>query len=184
MDVANEVLVTLRQIARALDLYSQSLVKRIGLTGPQLIIIKELALNESLTPGMLAKYMSISQATITSMIDRLEAKGFVKRQRDKFDRRKVKIILLDPGKEILKSNPSLLMEEFINKFEELQPWEQTLILSSLQRVSDLMQAEQFPANPILSDSEFNKVTKSINKKKKAKKEEERKEIERNEGKKS
>jgi len=161
LDIANEVLVTLRQIARALDLYSQSLVKRIGLTGPQLIIIKELALNDSLTPGMLAKYMSISQATITSMIDRLEAKGFVKRHRDLHDRRKVKIQLLEPGREVLKSNPSLLQEEFISKFEELKPWEQTLILSSLQRVSELMQAERFPANPILTESGLDRVAKTV-----------------------
>ncbi len=142
MDVANEVLVTLRQITRAVDLYSQSLVKKIGLTGPQLFIIKELSLNENITPGTLAKYMSISQATITSMIDRLETKGYVKRQRDAKDRRKVKIVLLDPGKEVLRSNPSLLQEDFIRRFEELKPWEQTLILSSLQHVSELMQAER------------------------------------------
>ena len=142
MDVANEVLVTLRQITRAVDLYSQSLVKKIGLTGPQLFIIKELSLNENITPGTLAKYMSISQATITSMIDRLETKGYVKRQRDGKDRRKVKIVLLEPGKEVLRSNPSLLQEDFIRRFEGLKPWEQTLILSSLQRVSELMQAER------------------------------------------
>ncbi len=145
MDVANEVLVTLRQITRALDLYSQSLVKKIGLTGPQLFIVKELALNEDITPGTLAKYMSISQATITSMIDRLEAKGYVRRQRDVFDRRKVKIVLLEPGKEVLKKNPSLLQEDFVRKFEELKPWEQTLILSSLQRISELMQVEKIQA---------------------------------------
>lgn len=142
MDIANEVLVTLRQITRAVDLYSQSLVKRIGLTGPQLFIIKEVSLNENISPGTLAKYMSISQATITSMIDRLEAKGYVKRQRDAYDRRKVKIVLLEPGREVLRKNPSLLQEDFIRRFEELKPWEQTLILSSLQRVSELMQAEK------------------------------------------
>jgi len=142
LDIANEVLVTLRQITRAVDLYSQSLVKRIGLTGPQLFIIKEVSLNENISPGTLAKYMSISQATITSMIDRLEAKGYVKRQRDAYDRRKVKIVLLEPGREVLRKNPSLLQEDFIRRFEELKPWEQTLILSSLQRVSELMQAEK------------------------------------------
>ncbi len=145
MDVANDVLVVLRQITRALDLYSHSLVKKIGLTGPQLFIIKELALNEHITPGLLAKYMSISQATITSMIDRLETKGFVRRRRDVRDRRKVKIELLEPGKEVMKLNPSLLQEDFIRRFEELESWEQTLILSSLQRVSKLMQVEYIKA---------------------------------------
>ncbi len=161
MDVANEVLVTLRQITRALDLYSQSLVKKIGLTGPQLFIIKELSLNEQITPGMLARYMSISQATITSMIDRLEAKGFVKRQRDVYDRRKVKIELLEPGKQILKLNPSLLQEDFIRKFEALKSWEQTLILSSLQRIAELMQVEKIPeANVINPESYSQLITNS------------------------
>ncbi len=157
MDVANEVLVTLRQITRALDLYSQSLVKKIGLTGPQLFIIKELSLNEQITPGMLARYMSISQATITSMIDRLEAKGFVKRQRDVYDRRKVKIELLEPGKQILKLNPSLLQEDFIRKFEALKSWEQTLILSSLQRIAELMQVEKIPEANVINPESYSQL---------------------------
>ncbi len=157
MDIANEVLVTLRQITRALDLYSQSLVKKIGLTGPQLFIIKELALNENITPGTLAKYMSISQATITSMIDRLEAKGYVKRQRDVHDRRKVKIGLLEPGREVLKKNPSLLQEDFVRKFEELNAWEQTLILSSLQRISELMQVEKIQGTGRIRTEEYPRI---------------------------
>ncbi len=157
MDVANEVLVTLRQITRALDLYSQSLVKKIGLTGPQLFIIKELSLNEQIAPGMLARYMSISQATITSMIDRLEAKGFVKRQRDVYDRRKVKIELLEPGKQILKLNPSLLQEDFIRKFEALKSWEQTLILSSLQRIAELMQVEKIPEPNVINPDTYSQL---------------------------
>lgn len=160
MDVANEVLVTLRQITRALDLYSQSLVKKFGLTGPQLFIIKELSLNEHITPGMLAKYMSISQATITSMIDRLEAKGFVKRQRDAYDRRKVKIELLEPGKQILKLNPSLLQEDFIRKFEALKPWEQTLILSSLQRIAELMQVEKIRDTAVINPESYSQLITS------------------------
>ncbi len=41
-DLSDSVLSTLRQIIRAIDLQSRQLAKKYGLTGPQLIILKEI----------------------------------------------------------------------------------------------------------------------------------------------
>lgn len=152
MDLANDVLKALRQITRAIDLHSQNLIKKYGLTGPQLLAMKEIAQKEEISPGELAKILSISQATITAMLDRLEKKEYVRRNRGGKDRRKVQLVLLEKGKEIISLNPSLLQEDFVENFQELKPWEQTLILSSLQRVSELMNANTLAAPPILSTS--------------------------------
>jgi hypothetical protein len=40
-DPTSEVVTTLRQIIRVIDLHSKKLIKDFGITGPQLIVLKE-----------------------------------------------------------------------------------------------------------------------------------------------
>jgi DNA-binding MarR family transcriptional regulator len=150
VDISNKVLITLRQITRGIDLHSQSLIKRYGLTGPQLLVLKELSTQREITPSELARRLSISQATITSMIDRLAVKGYIERVRDKQDKRKVRLELKGKGLEIIEQDPSLLQEEFVEEFTNLRSWEQTQILSSLQRIAEMMNVQHVKADPYLT----------------------------------
>lgn len=154
MDVSNEVLMTLRQITRGIDLHSQKLIKKYGLTGPQLLVLKELSAKADLTPSELARKLSISQATITSMLDRLTQKGYIQRIRDQRDKRKVRIELQPKSLEVIELNPSLLQEDFIDEFKSLQNWEQTQILSSLQRIVELMNLKHIKTSEYLSEAEM------------------------------
>ena len=135
---SQEVYATLRQIVRAMDVHSKYLHKYYGLSGPQLTILKELSEIDEIPTGLLAKKISLSQATVTDILDRLEEKGFIKRQRSHYDKRRVYIKITDKGKAIILKNPSLLKEDFIRQFNELEDWEQTLILSSMQRIVTMM----------------------------------------------
>jgi DNA-binding MarR family transcriptional regulator len=148
MSTIEEVLTALRRVIRATDLHSKHLEKTTGLTAPQLLLLQMLQGGE-LTPGALAQRMSLSQATVTTIIDRLEARGLVRRQRSDSDRRKVFAALTAAGVDILKDAPRPLQEHFVQRFEKLQAWEQTLILSALQRVAQMMDAEQLDASPVL-----------------------------------
>ena len=143
------ILVTLRRIIRAIDLHSKSLTKKYGLTGPQLLILKELYKNDDLTIGRTARNVNLSQATVTTILDRLEKLGYVQRIRNSFDKRKVNLILSEKATRILDGNPSLLQEDFINRFEELEDWEKTLLLSSLQRIASMMNAGDIISPPVL-----------------------------------
>jgi hypothetical protein len=51
--------------------------------------------------------------------------------------------------EILKTTPPLLHEKFIDEFDSLEGWEQTQVLSSLQRIAMMMDAENLDAAPLL-----------------------------------
>jgi len=44
--------------------------------------------------------------------------------------------------------PSLLNEDFNQKFNKLEDWEQTLILSSIQRIASMMEAEKLAKKDI------------------------------------
>lgn len=144
------VLITLRKIIRAIDLYSKKLVRDTGLTGPQLLLMQSIADNGELAVGSLANNVSLSQATVTSILDRLETRGYILRTRSTEDKRRVLVTLTEQGHSALAVAPDLIQQEFIERFKQLEEWEQTMIVSSLQRVASMMNAEEIDAAPVLT----------------------------------
>ncbi len=150
------LLISLRKITRAVDLHSKQLEARYGLTGPQMLLLKHIDQDghDGVTNSELAKRVSLSMATITSIIERLEKKGYVRKQRSSNDKRKTYLIATDKCQAVMKKTPSLLQENFISQFEKLHDWEQTLLLSSFERVADMMGVEELDLAPILSDEQI------------------------------
>ena len=144
-----EVLVALRRVIRATDLHSKHLAKTTGLTAPQILLLQTIRNKGEVTIGQIANEMSLSQATVTSILDRLEKRNLVYRERSKEDKRKVHAYLTEQAAEILKDAPIPLQEHFTSQFGDLQKWEQTMIISSLQRVAQMMDAQHIDASPIL-----------------------------------
>lgn len=154
-ETADEVMATLRQIIRAIDIQSKKLAKKYGLTGPQLIVLKEIRKDPSRPISTISRQVSLSQATVTAILNRLEQQQFVIRQRSQKDKRKVTILLTQKAEDILKEDPSLLQEDFSNEFDTLKDWEKHMLLSSLQRLAGMMNAASIEAPPVLvSDSIF------------------------------
>ncbi len=153
-DTSAYVLSTLRQIIRAIDIHSRQLSKQYGLTGPQLIVISEIGQYGRMTIGELARRISLSQATVTTILDRLELKELATRERDSRDKRRVYVAITDKARTILESHPNFLQDAFVRRFNALEDWEQTLILSSIQRLSAMMNAQDLPAEAYELDSEI------------------------------
>ncbi|WP_051479641.1 MarR family transcriptional regulator [Catenovulum agarivorans] len=144
-----EVLVTLRRLIRATDLHSKQLVKTSGITAPQLLLLRAVQEKGEVTIGEIANEVSLSQATVTSILDRLEKRELVYRVRSNQDKRKVHAYLTDAGQELLSEAPLPLQEHFVRQFKDLKEWEQLMILSSLQRVVQMMDAQHLDAAPML-----------------------------------
>jgi hypothetical protein len=79
----------------------------------------------------------------------LEKRELVYRQRSETDKRKVHAFLTDAALEILKNAPIPLQEQFTRQFGDLQDWEQTMIISALKRVAQMMDAQHIDAAPVL-----------------------------------
>jgi DNA-binding MarR family transcriptional regulator len=150
------VLVALRRVIRATDLHSKHLAKTTGLTAPQILLLQTIRDQGEVTIGEIANGMSLSQATVTTIMDRLEKRGLVYRKRSKADKRKVHAHLTDEAIETLKSAPIPLQDQFARQYENLQEWEQTMIISSLQRVAQMMDAQHIDASPVLYVGTLNK----------------------------
>lgn len=142
----DDILAALRRIIRAVDLQSRQLVRSHGLTGPQALLLKEVILAGELTVGQLADRVSLSQATVTDILLRLEKRGLIERQRSSEDKRRVLVHITVAGRRLMKNSLPLLQEAFLNKLNQLQEWEQTQLLASLQRLADMMNAQRFEAD--------------------------------------
>ena len=149
MNPTEEVLTALRRVIRATDLHSRHLEKTVGLTAPQLLLLQILRQRGEVTIGTLAREMNLSQATVTTVMDRLEDRQLVRRIRSETDRRKVMAALTGEGEKLLLNAPTLLQQNFIRQFQDLQDWEQAMILASLQRVAKMMDAQHLDASPVL-----------------------------------
>lgn len=149
-DLSEQMLVALRRVMRAVDLHSRKLMQSHGLTGPQALVLQEAVKGVGLSAGELANRVSLSQATVTDILNRLEQRGLLTRERSERDRRKVVVRPTLAGGEVIAAAPPLLQETFVRRFGDLKPWEQMLLLSSLQRIAELMDAERLDAAPLLT----------------------------------
>ena len=150
MDISDDVLIALRKIIQAIDLNSKRLVKQVGLTGPQLVILNYISSKTEISVGDVATNVSLSQGTVTGIIERMEKRGLVVRQRNNHDKRRVMVSITEPGKQLLATAPPVMQESFLKEFHKIESWEQTMILSSLQRLVSMMDAKGINAAPFLS----------------------------------
>ncbi len=149
MEKHQELLIALRKVIRAIDLHSKHLNKTSGLTSPQLLIMQEIAKISGINSGQVAKNINLSAATVTNILDRLESKNLISRVRDTKDKRKVGLYLTEGGEALLLKAPQPLQEHFIKNFDNLAEWEQSQLLSSIERLADMMNANELDAAPLL-----------------------------------
>ncbi|HSN70741.1 MAG TPA: MarR family transcriptional regulator [Steroidobacteraceae bacterium] len=143
------MLVELRKIIRATQLNAKQLARDTGLTTSQLVVMELLKNEGEMTPRAIAQSMNLTQATVTSLLDRLESRHYLTRERGQRDRRTVHVTLTPDGEAQLASAPESLQQRFVKDFRRLESWEQTSILAALQRVSHLLDAASIDAAPVL-----------------------------------
>ncbi|WP_417458239.1 MarR family winged helix-turn-helix transcriptional regulator [Kordiimonas sp.] len=156
MNDYDDILISIRRIMRAIDLQSKRLVKMSGLTAPQLVVMQALRRDGKVSPSSVARTVALSQATITSILDRLEKANLVRRERSETDKRIVYACLTTEGQKRLEEAPELLQAGFLRQYRQLEEWERTMLVSALQRISTMMDAEDLDASPILDIGEIEK----------------------------
>src|SRR5215475_10172360 len=91
----NELIMALNRAMRDASgqgvLYSQVVAERLGINSTDLECLDFVVMRGPLTAGELAQATGLTTGAITGVIDRLERAGFAQRDRDKDDRRKVRV---------------------------------------------------------------------------------------------
>jgi DNA-binding transcriptional ArsR family regulator len=83
-----------RRTSSLMQLVSQAAADQIGINATDLNCLNILSFSGHMTAGELARATGLTTASITGVADRLEEAGFVRRERDARDRRRVVIRLV------------------------------------------------------------------------------------------
>jgi DNA-binding MarR family transcriptional regulator len=83
-----------RKTGSLMQLVGQAAADRIGINATDLNCLNILSFSGQLTAGELARATGLTTASITGVIDRLEQVGYVRRERDARDRRRVVVHLV------------------------------------------------------------------------------------------
>ncbi|MGI5128443.1 MarR family winged helix-turn-helix transcriptional regulator [Pseudonocardia sp. CA-107938] len=89
-----EIGVALRRFIANVVLFNHQVAQVLGLGASDSQFLTLLEVHGPLTPGRLAELTRLTTGTVTGVLDRLEKGGYVRRERDPHDRRKVVVTLL------------------------------------------------------------------------------------------
>jgi DNA-binding MarR family transcriptional regulator len=146
---ANEALIALRQIQRKTELASKRLASLTNLSPSQLWVMEVLKDEQEVSLSELVAKTQLKNATITALVDKLVDRKLVLRRKCDEDRRRVWIRLTPEGETMFDEAPDLLQTVFEDRFLDLPDWHQSMLISALERVVSLLDAESVDAAPLL-----------------------------------
>ena len=140
-----ETIQSLRRIFKAVQDYSQEVSQEFGITGPQLWALKTIYAEESLSLSELSKKMYLHPSTVTGVVDRLERKGYVFRDRGQKDRRVVKVQLTPSGKQLVKKAPNPVQGKMIYGLRKMNQGELEKIHGAVEKLVEIAEAKNVKA---------------------------------------
>jgi len=132
----------------AVDRHSKTVGKASGLTLPQLVVLAAIRARGEVTSARLSASVSLTPATVTVILDNLEARGLIERYRNTADRRVVHSRLTPAGAEVLARAPGFLHERFVRRFAQLPAVRQEVVLAALEEVAAMMGAPEAAPAPV------------------------------------
>lgn len=135
------ILRALRRITRAVALHSRQLSACSRITGPQLVCLRTIIDKGPITATAISREVHVSASTVVGILDRLEDKGLITRERGREDRRIVFITATDAGRKLAHDTPSPLQQKLAESLNALPEQERATITLSLERVVALMESD-------------------------------------------
>jgi DNA-binding MarR family transcriptional regulator len=150
------ILNAIRQIIRAADIDSRRLAAQHHITAPQLMCLMAVVEMESVTTADVARRIHLGRSTLVGILDRLEAKGLVRRLRNAEDRREVAVTPTDEGRALVAKTPFPLQHSLARALAQLSAKERKQEAASMERLAQLMGAADIEPTPMLEIIAFRK----------------------------
>jgi DNA-binding MarR family transcriptional regulator len=131
------------QLNRELEKLSSRMEKQLGVTAQQRLVVRCVGKCPGLTAGQLASLLHVDPGTVSAALNRLEAKGLVKRQPDPADRRRASISLLAKGRALDQPARGTVEDAVESLLKRERPDEIATALRVIARLSQLL-AEELP----------------------------------------
>ena len=140
-----EIIQCFRKILRTIDDFSAELKKKHNITGPQAGTLKIIVQNGPLTLTDVCGRTFRHITTVGGIVDRLERDGYVVKNRDTQDRRKVLLAATPRGKRLASSAPFAGPVRAMNALERLPTKEILQINESLETLARIIGEEMHDA---------------------------------------
>ncbi|WP_239615941.1 MarR family transcriptional regulator [Cohnella mopanensis] len=132
---------SMRGLGTRTVLYQQSVAASLGLYNNDFLSVDILHEKGPVTAGELSKLTGLTTGSVTALIDRLERNGFVRRQHDPLDRRKVIIVPLYENKEDVSNTYLLLHTAMVKLASSYTDEELELITNFLGKASSVLEEQ-------------------------------------------
>ena len=116
----------------------QDALEKLDLTPPQFYVLATIGYAGGLPFGEIGEKMMVTVSNLTGIVDRLEEKGLVARERDVHDRRVIRARLTEKGSKLYKNTIPLFeksISQFFSPLDKSQQKELSSLLRKLIRVS-------------------------------------------------
>ncbi|MGD8568842.1 MAG: MarR family transcriptional regulator [Gammaproteobacteria bacterium] len=104
-DIAQSVVQDIRVVVRTIQAHSRSIEKQCGVSAVQLWAMWELFARPGQRVSDLSNALSIHQSTASNMLDKLESRELIRRERNGGDQRVVRLNLTEKGRQLLSGAP-------------------------------------------------------------------------------
>ena len=124
------------RIRKAVRCEFEARAEALDITASQLQVMYRLWQGDGILTSTLTRDVGSDGGTITGLLDRLEAKGLIRRERSAEDRRAVRVFLTPAGREL--ERPLMGILDTINEqaLEGFSPEERLQLVAALRRVGE------------------------------------------------
>lgn len=133
-DQAQELGMWLYLVSRAHHNLANQLFEQIGLHRGQPSVLFELDRHDGVTQSELARRIEVTPATLTNLLNRLEAHLYIRRVRDPLDARVFRVYLTDAGREKTVQARAITEQMETLAFKDFNDVELEALSESLQRL--------------------------------------------------
>lgn len=132
---AADVVSSLRRLFKGIHEYSKAMQRRSGLSSPQAWALTILDAERGLSLGDVAERMYAHPSTVSGIMERLVARGWVRRQTDARDRRGIRLSLTPSGRRLLRSSPPPVQVGLRRALVAMPPARLRVLRESLEQVA-------------------------------------------------
>ncbi|MBT8230761.1 MAG: MarR family transcriptional regulator [Bacteroidia bacterium] len=153
-----EILVKLRKIIRSINIESKKIQKEFGISIPQLLVLQFLSKQQDYKAfgKDIKNYINLNASTVSGIVHRLEEKGLVARFPNSEDKRGMFVTLTAKGADLLQESPTTLQEKMSKRLKNLSPKQIENLNASIEILTQLMDAEDVDAAPLITLNEIPK----------------------------
>jgi DNA-binding MarR family transcriptional regulator len=152
MSDSQRILDSIRRLVRVLRVSDRQAQAELGVSGAQLFVLTELGKTPSLSLNDLASRTLTDQSSVSVVVTRLVDAGFVTRDRDDRDARRLVLNLTRAGRALLQNAPPVAQERLLAIFDGLPATERKRFADTFEEIVDNVGGDDGPAPMLFEDS--------------------------------